>query len=115
MYSACSETRDARLPPRPWKMSGAWSAIAGLADSVPVRPVRTKGIRDGDKTDLIEWLADALRAHGGSASIVDVCKHVWKEHEDDLRRSGDLFFTWQYDIRWAAYRLRREGRMRGEQ
>ena len=31
---------------------------------------------------------------------------VWRDHEPDLRASGDLFFTWQYDIRWAAQRLR---------
>ena len=67
-----------------------------------------------DKTDLVEWLAEALRANGGRASIIEVCKHVWNTHEAGLRRSGDLFFTWQYDIRWAAYRLRKEGRMKPE-
>ncbi len=30
-----------------------------------------------------------------------------QEHE--LRSSGDLFFTWQYDIRWAAQYLRNIG------
>jgi hypothetical protein len=37
---------------------------------------------------------------------------VWKNHENELRRSGDLFFTWQYDIRWTATQLRKEGVMR---
>jgi hypothetical protein len=67
-----------------------------------------------DKTDLVEWLAAALRANGGSASIIQVCKWVWEHHESDLRGAGDLFYTWQYDIRWAAHRLRKEGRMRSE-
>jgi hypothetical protein len=67
-----------------------------------------------DKTHLIEWLAQALHAHGGRATIVDACKHVWQHHEADLRRSGDLFFTWQYDIRWAAHALRKQGRMKAD-
>jgi hypothetical protein len=64
------------------------------------------------KHDLTGWLEQALKASGGSASIADVCRHVWSLHEEELRHSGDLFFTWQYDIRWAAHQLRLEGRMR---
>jgi hypothetical protein len=30
-------------------------------------------------------------------------------HELELRRAYDFFFTWQYDIRWAATMLRHEG------
>ncbi len=59
--------------------------------------------------DLQSWLVDALRAHKGSATIVQVCQHVWKHHEQELRSSGDLFYTWQYDIRWAATKLRKRG------
>ena len=59
--------------------------------------------------DLQPWLVDALRAHGGSATIVEICQYVWQNHEQDLRASGDLFFTWQYDIRWAATKLRKKG------
>ena len=59
--------------------------------------------------DLQEWLVDALRAYGGSATIVQVCEHVWGHHEHDLREAGDLFYTWQYDIRWAATKLRKQG------
>lgn len=61
------------------------------------------------KDDLRTWVRDALEAHSGSASLVDVCRHVWQVHEPDLRMSGDLFFTWQYDIRWAAQDLRDKG------
>ena len=64
------------------------------------------------REDLDTWLVEALRANNGSASIVEVCTFVWENHQDELRRSGDLFFTWQYDIRWAAYRLRKDGIMR---
>ena len=65
-----------------------------------------------NKEDLRDWLIESLKANNGSASIVKVCKYVWQNHENELRRSGDLFFTWQYDIRWAAYQLRKEGIIR---
>ena len=61
------------------------------------------------KEDLSGWLIEALRANNGSASIVEVCKYVWNNYENELRRSDDLFFTWQYDIRWAATRLQNKG------
>lgn len=65
-----------------------------------------------EKADLDTWVRDALRASGGRASLLDVAKHIWKNHESDLRASGDLFFTWQYDMRWAANRLRRRAIMK---
>ena len=58
------------------------------------------------RQDLIPWLHDALKKLGGSATIVSVCKHVWENHEPELRQSGDIFYTWQYEIRWAAKMLR---------
>jgi hypothetical protein len=58
------------------------------------------------REDLQGLVVAALKANGGSAPIVDVCKYVWQHHEQELRASGDLFYTWQYDIRWAAQRLR---------
>ena len=64
------------------------------------------------KENLREWLIEALEANKGSASIVDVCKYIWVHYEKELRMSGDLFFTWQYDVRWAAAQLRYGGIMR---
>jgi len=61
------------------------------------------------RDDLKPWIIDALSALGGRASVVQVCKFVWEHHEADLREGGDLFFSWQYDIRWAATKLRKEG------
>ncbi|WP_031326568.1 hypothetical protein ACTTAL_13080 [Rhodobacter capsulatus] len=57
------------------------------------------------KSDLVVWVQDALKDHGGIASIVEVARHIWMNHEPDLRASGDMFYTWQYDMRWAAQRL----------
>ena len=64
------------------------------------------------REDLRKWLTEALEANNGIASIVEVCKYVWQKYENELRRSGDLFYTWQYDIRWAAAQLRKEGIIR---
>jgi hypothetical protein len=66
------------------------------------------------KNDLRKWLLEAIQSYGGNASIVDVCKYVWANYENELRKHGDKFFTWQYDIRWVADDLRREGILSGE-
>ncbi len=65
-----------------------------------------------EKADLDTWVRDALRELGGRASLVEVARIIWKHHETDLRSSGNLFFTWQYDMRWAANRLRRRSVMK---
>lgn len=58
---------------------------------------------------LQDWVIDALRASGGTGSPVSVAQHIWKNHRADLENSGDLFYTWQYDMRWAAQKLRDAG------
>jgi hypothetical protein len=63
------------------------------------------------RDDLQDWIIEALTHLGRPASVVDVCKIVWQRHEHDLRASEDLFYTWQYDIRWAAQKLRDSGKM----
>jgi hypothetical protein len=64
------------------------------------------------KDDLQDWIIEALNSLGGSAKLVMIAKKIWAAHEQELRSSGDLFFTWQYDMRWAANRLRRMGRLK---
>jgi hypothetical protein len=64
------------------------------------------------KEDLKSWVVEALRAHGGSARVVQVSEHVWHTHEEELQKSGRLLYTWQYDIRWAAHQLRKSGEMK---
>jgi ribulose kinase len=58
------------------------------------------------KSDLQDWVQNALSRMGGRGSLTDVAKEIWRAHESELRSSGDLFYTWQYDMRWAANRLR---------
>lgn len=64
------------------------------------------------RSDLPRTLNDVLFKRGGRGSIVDVCKDFWTKYETDLRGSGDLFYTWQYDIRWAATELRKIKKMK---
>ncbi len=65
------------------------------------------------RADLPQWVLEALGELGGSAHAVDVAKAVWRRHEPDLRASGDLFYTWQYDLRWAGTKLRKQGLLAG--
>jgi hypothetical protein len=63
------------------------------------------------RSDLKDWTVEALAALGGSARIADICKHIWNNHESELRQSGDLFYTWQYEMRWAGQILQKEGKI----
>ena len=62
--------------------------------------------------DLPDILFKSLKDMGGQASIIEVCKYVWEKYKNNLQDSGDLFYSWQYDIRWAATELRKTGRMK---
>lgn len=57
------------------------------------------------------FVVEALRTLGNTGTVLEVTKRVWEAHERDLRESGDLFYTWQYDVRWAAQYLRNNGYM----
>jgi hypothetical protein len=61
------------------------------------------------KDDLKVWVLEAVDAHQGEATLIQVAKHIWDNHEDHLRSYGEGFYTWQYDMRWAAQYLRDEG------
>jgi len=67
------------------------------------------------KYDLVEWLLKALRKNGNEGTIVELCKIIWEYHENDLKNAGNLFYTWQYDVRWAADELRERRIMRSAQ
>lgn len=55
------------------------------------------------------WVVEALKAHGGKAKIPQVAKHIWDNHENDIKQLGTILYTWQYDVRWAAQVLRDKG------
>lgn len=56
--------------------------------------------------NLQEWVREALGELGGQGAINDVAREIWLKHENDLRHAGEHFYSWQYDMRWAAQRLR---------
>jgi hypothetical protein len=62
-----------------------------------------------NRDEMKEWVVIALQSLGGSGTIIDICKYIWKEHEETIRNSGDAFYTWQYEVRWAGSLLRKEG------
>ncbi len=62
------------------------------------------------RDDLKLWIIEALTVLG-PARIPQIAKHIWDNHEGELRASGDLFYTWQYAMRWAGQILQHEGKL----
>ncbi len=62
------------------------------------------------RDDLQTWVLDALRELGPS-TVPSIAKHIWHNHEAELRASGDLFYTWQYAMRWAGQILQQHGKL----
>ena len=60
------------------------------------------------------WILEALQNSEDDGSIVGVAKHIWTHHEAELRGSEDVFFTWQYRMRWAGHKLVKLGKMKIE-
>ena len=63
------------------------------------------------REDLPARLYIVIEGLGGEGTLLDICKKFWEQYETELQKSGDLFYTWQYDIRWAATSLRKAGLM----
>ena len=64
------------------------------------------------RDDMKVWVLAALRALGGKAFATEVAKYIWHTYETELRSSGAMLYTWQYDARWAATALRKEGKLK---
>lgn len=64
------------------------------------------------RDDIKDWVLVALQELGGKARPVDVAKYIWHNWEPELRKSGDLLYKWQYEARWAATSLRKEGKIK---
>jgi hypothetical protein len=63
------------------------------------------------RDDLESWVIDALKQLGGKARIKDVAKIIWNQHQKALEET-DLLYTWQYDMRWAATKLRQKKKLK---
>jgi hypothetical protein len=64
------------------------------------------------RDDLCPWILDALRRNNRRATILQVAKDIWDHHASELQASGDLLYKWQYDMRWAAQKLRDARKLR---
>jgi hypothetical protein len=64
------------------------------------------------RKDLTEILEEALVSLGGEGRIVEICEYIWSKYNNDLLSSGDIFYTWQYDLRMSAKEtLKAEGKV----
>jgi len=63
------------------------------------------------REDLKPIILAAIGSPGKMERIAQIAKFIWDHHESDLRASGDFFYTWQYDMRWAGNGLVKEGRL----
>ena len=62
-----------------------------------------------NRKSMTEWIVEALRELGGSGSVLEICKAVWENHGEEIAHAGDMFYKWQYEIRWAGHSLEKEG------
>ncbi|MEZ5017055.1 MAG: hypothetical protein R2800_08370 [Flavipsychrobacter sp.] len=62
-----------------------------------------------DRVRLATYVLEALDAFNGSAHIWEVCRYVWLNYlREELSMDDKEYYTWQYDIRWAAQLLRHD-------
>ena len=58
---------------------------------------------------MMPLVVEAIEYYGGQAKIIDISRYLWGKYENDFRASGDLFYRWQYVMRWAGTKLRKQG------
>ena len=63
------------------------------------------------RDDFMPLIIEALHANHGSLKIHEVCKSVWNNNSARIIQSQQVLYTWQYDIRWAANKLRRQNKI----
>lgn len=66
-------------------------------------------------SDFPDLVLEALKSHQGGAHLVLVAKYIWENYRERLEASKNILFTWQYDIRWAATKLRQQGKLKPSQ
>ena len=78
--------------------------------------INYKKIRDNvniiSKKDLQNIVKETLIILNGKSNITEISKYIWKKYNYKLLMSGDIFYTWQYDIRWSGIVLKKLGIMK---
>ncbi|MBR1304197.1 MULTISPECIES: hypothetical protein [unclassified Bradyrhizobium] len=64
-----------------------------------------------NRQDLKSIILDAIGKPGDSLSIPKIARYIWENYEPQLKGSGEFFYTWQYDMRWAGDSLVRDGKL----
>ena len=64
------------------------------------------------RKDLPDILYQLIKELGGSAKMMTIFRKFWADHKNEIKEDDDVFYTWNYDIRWAATELRKKGRMK---
>lgn len=59
----------------------------------------------------LPWVFDALKTLGGTAQLVQVAEYIWDNHSSTITSDKKMLLTWQYEMRWAATQLRKQGIM----
>lgn len=65
-----------------------------------------------NRDDLKPLIIEALSKRGGKAHHLQIAKYVWDHYEAEIRASGEMLYQWQYELRWAANSLRRQGNLK---
>lgn len=65
-----------------------------------------------ERKDLPDLLYKTIASLGRKAPMMSVFREFWKLYACNLDPSEDMFYTWNYDLRWAATELRKKGKMK---
>ena len=60
---------------------------------------------------FVPMVQEALEFHDGSATVKQVAEYIADNYQDVINEDDDLRLSWQYDFRWAATLLRKDGIM----
>ena len=83
-----------------------------LQFEVDVLKTMIQDVKPLDKQDFPDIIRQILQDAGKPLTIIAISKLIWKQYKHRLLVSGDLFYTWQYDFRWSATELRKQGIMK---
>lgn len=64
------------------------------------------------RNDLPDLLYEIIKSLGGKASMTNILREILKLYASKLNPSENMFYTWNYDIRWTVTELRRDGRIK---
>jgi hypothetical protein len=82
-----------------------------IKDLEQQKPLSTGSVEPITKKDFSEIIHEILKENRDSMNVLQISKEIWKKHSVRLYES-DIFYTWQYDFRWAGTELRKKGIMK---